>query len=231
MRVQLTGTVPADIELALRQEGQKRELMREAHEWLVQTGTVREDGHYRFGTGKDEVHGRVRVDARKLFRLPFVRKWFIPALAKSITSSILDQVEVVAAPPTLGTLIGSDMTDYLMTTREFQSSVVTAFLSRDWDQVYSVHPSDEKMIKGRKVLLVDDVRHRNLTFVACHTAIRSVGGVVIATAELVDRNEATAPLPVPNFFVSQLERDVLYVPSECPMCRSHDPKVSAFTEL
>ncbi len=219
MRVQ---TSPAKDELVrLRLQAQKEQRFKEALLWLQQTGAVVENGHFRFGKGETEKHGCKRVVTRRLFSQPFVSKWFMPALADAIPEEVLDQVEIVAGPPTFGTLIASALTDYLNSQRDMKRPAITAlYLGRDWDQVYSVHKDDlPRLATQPKVLLVDDVRHRGLTFVACAKSIAEAGGVVVATAELIDRSMTNLPMFMPNFFVAAIEPDQLYTPGEkCPMC-------------
>src|SRR4051812_17180419 len=212
MRVQTVGEALDEISVRIRQQSQKEQRMREAIDWLKRTGSVHEYGHFKFGSDRDEQHGRVRVELRRLFCHPFVNKWLIPALGDAIPSEVKDKVEMVAGPPTLGTLIARDMADHFNSMRtDHQSSVEALFLHRDPEQVYAIAECDRErlhlrdaanaIVRPRSILLVDDVRHRGHTFQACIQAIRELGGKVIATAELIDRNEHVLPIDIPNFYV------------------------------
>lgn len=231
MLVQITGPLPSDELVRLRLEQQIEERRRDALQWLERTGAVIERGHFRFGKSKDERHGQKRVIPRRLFNRAFVRKWFIPALAESVPRELWGTIDIVAGPPTFGTLIASDLADYLSSQRKpAEPDVEALYFGRDWDGVFVLDATDrDRLSTGARVLLVDDVRHRGLTFLACHRAIVEAGGQVLATAELIDRGVASLPLMVPNYFVGQIAHDELFLPSDCPMCHSANPADREFT--
>ena len=54
-------------------------------------------------------------------------------------------------------------------------------------------------IKGRRVLLADDVRNTGKTFERCADLVRAAGGSVLATVEICDRMEAVTDAGVPNY--------------------------------
>ena len=85
----------------------------------------------------------------------------------------------------------------------------------------------QQQVRGRKVLIVDDVRNTGQTLARCAELVRGGGGEVIATAEIYDRMEAIAALDVPNIPLAEYKAPENYPVAECPLCRSGVP-VSAF---
>ena len=63
----------------------------------------------------------------------------------------------------------------------------------------------QQQVKGRKVLLVDDVLNTGQTFARCAELVRGGGGTVIATAEIYDRMEAIVKLDVPNLSARRIQ--------------------------
>ena len=53
-------------------------------------------------------------------------------------------------------------------------------------------------MKGRRVLIVDDVRNTGTTFKRCADLVQEAGGTVIGTMQIIDRCEACVSLDVPN---------------------------------
>jgi len=53
--------------------------------------------------------------------------------------------------------------------------------------------------------------------------VRSVGGHVLATAELYDRMEATVDAGVPNFALAEYKAPENYTADRCPLCKAGVP--------
>ena len=75
-------------------------------------------------------------------------------------------------------------------------------------------------IKGRRVLLADDVRNTGKTFERCAELVRQAGGTVLATVEICDRLEALVDPGVPNYALVEYPAPENYPAAECPMCRA-----------
>jgi len=84
----------------------------------------------------------------------------------------------------------------------------------------------QQQVKGRRVLLVDDVRNTGQTFARCADLVRAGGGTVLATAEIYDRMEAVVELDVPNFPLAEYKAPENYAAGSCPLCQSGVPITS-----
>jgi orotate phosphoribosyltransferase len=81
-------------------------------------------------------------------------------------------------------------------------------------------------MKGRRVLLADDVRNTGKTFERCADLVRATGGTVLATVEICDRMEAVTDAGVPNYALMEYEAPQNYPAAECPMCKASEPITS-----
>jgi orotate phosphoribosyltransferase len=79
------------------------------------------------------------------------------------------------------------------------------------------------VVKGRKVLLADDVRNTGQTFARAKAAIEEVGGTVIASVQIVDRLEASVDIGVPNFALTEYRAPENYPEGNCPLCKAGTP--------
>jgi len=227
MDVQITSPSEDSTVLA-NQENQRRQMVREALEWFHKSGAVLENGHFKFGHRRNEMHGRMYVNPRRLFNMAFVAKYMTQALVDVLPTEIRLTVEIVAGPPSCGIVVARDLADFISTRRETRKgpqlpNVEALFFAKDPDNLFALHESDKERVRGKKVLVVDDVRHRGQTFSACVSALLEAGAIVLATAELIDRKTSTLSWGVPNYFVGQIETESLYRPDVCPMCKAGIP--------
>jgi orotate phosphoribosyltransferase len=85
----------------------------------------------------------------------------------------------------------------------------------------------QQQVRGRKVLLVDDVLNTGQTFARCAELVHNGGGTVIATAEICDRMEAIVKLDVPNYPLIEYKAPDNYSATACPLCQAKVP-ISSF---
>jgi hypoxanthine phosphoribosyltransferase len=89
-----------------------------------------------------------------------------------------------------------------------------------------LRPFYRTVVRGRRVLLADDVRNTGQTFARAKTAIEAAGGTIIATAEICDRLEAVVDIGVPNFSLTEYPAPENYPAASCPLCQSGVPVTS-----
>jgi orotate phosphoribosyltransferase len=82
-------------------------------------------------------------------------------------------------------------------------------------------------MKGKRVLIVDDVRNTGTTFKRCADLVAAAGGTVIGTTQIIDRCEACVSLDVPNVTLVEYKAPPNYAAGSCPMCAAGVP-VTAF---
>ena len=179
------------------------------------------DGHFDFGNG---YHGRLYLNPHQLFRHPSTIWRFAQDLIDVLPASIVDEAEVVAGPVTGGALLAHTVAG-LLDSRRAITRPPTIFAPFNVDvncgQVLSRFYQDQ--IRGRKVLLVDDVRNTGQTFARCAELVREAGGTVLATGEIYDRLEAVTSLDVPNIALAEYKAPENYPAGSCPLCQSGVP--------
>ena len=182
-------------------------------------------GHFDFGNG---YHGPVYLNPHQLFRHPSTIWRFAQDLLDILPASIVEQAEVVAGPVMGGALLAHTMAGLLDSRQHLsRSRLLFAPFSVDAQCGQTLSRFYQQQVKGRRVLLVDDVRNTGQTFARCAELIRGGGGTVIATAEIYDRMESIVELDVPNYPLAEYKAPDNYVAASCPLCKSGVP-VSSF---
>lgn len=200
----------------------RRDQIREkALQDLQQFHVLMINGHFDFGNG---YHGRLYLNPHQLFRYPSTIWRFAQDLLDVLPSSLLDRTEVVAGPVTGGALLAHTMAGLLDSRRDIaRPPTLFAPFSVDADCGQTLSRFYQQQVRGRRVLLVDDVRNTGQTFTRCAELVRAEGGEVLATAEIYDRMEAIAGLDVPNFPLAEYRAPENFPAAECPLCQAGVP--------
>jgi orotate phosphoribosyltransferase len=178
------------------------------------------NGHFDFGNG---YHGSVYLHPHQLFSHPS-RIWrFAQDLIDVLPGSVLEQTEVVAGPVTGGALLAHTMAGLLDSRRAIsRPDMLFAPFTIDPHGGFGLSRFYQEVVRGRRVLLVDDIRNTGQTFARCAALVREGGGTVIATAEIYDRLESVMDIGVPN--VSLAEYKAANYPADaCPLCAAETP--------
>jgi orotate phosphoribosyltransferase len=183
------------------------------------------DGHFDFGNG---YHGRVYLNPHQLFCQPSIIWRFAQDLLDLLPAELLDQTDVVAGPATGGALLAHTVAG-LLDSRRALSRPPTMFapFRPEGGGGHSLTPFYARQVKGRRVLLVDDVRNTGQTLARCAELLRAAGGTVVATAEIYDRMEAVMDAGVPNVALAEYKAPENHEASSCPLCRDGVP-ITAF---
>ena len=187
---------------------------------LQQLEVLMLDGHFDYGNG---YHGRVYINPHALFRHPSTIWRFAQDLLDVLPTEIIQATEVVAGPATGGALLAHTVAGLLDSRRSLthpQSSF--APLHNDASG-FSLRPFYAREIKGKRVLLADDVRNTGQTLARCAALVKEAGGTVLATMQIYDRLEAMTGLGVPNFALAEYKAPDNFKAAGCPLCASKVP--------
>jgi orotate phosphoribosyltransferase len=183
------------------------------------------DGHFDFGNG---YHGRAYLNPHQLFRYPSTIWRFAQDLLDVIPSSILDATEVVAGPVTGGALLAHTIAGLLDSRRDLRRPpTIFAPFTRDAAEGLTLSTFYGRQVRGKRVLLADDVRNTGQTFARCASLVHAAGGTVLATCEIYDRLEASVDLGVPNIALAGYRAPENYHSESCPLCAAGVP-ISSF---
>jgi orotate phosphoribosyltransferase len=203
----------------------REEIRAKALKDLQEYGVLMINGHFDFGNG---YHGRVYLNPHQLFRYPSTIWRFAQDLIDVLPASIVEQAEVVAGPVMGGALLAHTVAGLLDSRRPLsRPRTIFAPFSVDAECGQTLSRFYQQQVKGRNVLIVDDVVNTGQTLSRCAALVRTGGGTVLATAEIYDRMEAVVTLDVPNYPLAEYKAPENYSTVSCPLCQSGVP-ISSF---
>ncbi len=179
------------------------------------------DGHFDYGNG---YHGQVYLNPHQLFRHPSTIWRFAQDLIDLMPSDLIQQTEVVAGPVTGGALLAHTIAG-LLDSRRSLTHPPCLFAPFNYDPAggFTLREFYRKEVKGKRVLLADDVRNTGETFARCAALVRQAGGTVLATVEIYDRGESVAEIGASNIALAEYKAPQNYRADACPLCRRGVP--------
>ena len=199
----------------------RTELREKALKDLQQSEVLMLDGHFDYGNG---YHGRVYLNPHQLFRHPSTIWRFAQDLIDLMPGELVQRTEIVAGPVTGGALLAHTMAG-LLDSRRSLTHAPCSFAPFNYDPSggFALRTFYRGELKGKRVLLADDVRNTGDTFGRCAALVKEAGGTVVATAEIYDRCEAMVDLGVPNVPLAEYRAPENYAADSCPLCAQHVP--------
>ncbi len=196
----------------------REELRQKALRELQHSQVLMLNGHFDYGNG---YHGRSYLNPHQLFRQPSTIWRVAQDLLDLVPNDILQTVEVVAGPSTGGALLAHTIAG-LLDSRRSLSHLPCLFAPFHVDPAGDLSLRDfyRSEVKGRRVLLADDVRNTGVTMARCAALIASAGGVLVATVEIYDRMEALSTLSVPNIALAEYEATENCKVADCLQCKA-----------
>ena len=197
------------------------ELREKALKDLQQSEVLMLDGHFDYDNG---FHGRVYLNPHQLFRHPSTIWRFAQDLIDVLPSELVQRTEVVAGPATGGALLAHTLAGLLDSRRSLTHPPCSfAPFNNDAAGGFGLRTLYRNEIKGKRVLLADDVRNTGQTFASCAALVQEAGGMVVATVEIYDRCEATVELGAPNFALAEYCAPENFPVADCPLCKAGVP--------
>lgn len=179
------------------------------------------DGHFDYGNG---YHGSVYLNPHQIFRHPSFIWRLGQDLIDGLPEDVVSATDVVAGPMMGGALFAHTVAGLLDGRRSLVHEPTSfAPLTSDGAGNLVLRPFYQGVVRGRRVLLVDDVRNTGQTFERARGAIEQAGGRVIATAEICDRLEAMVDLGVPNIALAEYPAPENHPAATCPLCAAGKP--------
>lgn len=178
------------------------------------------EGHFDYGNG---FHGKLYLNPHQLFQHPATIWRVAQDLIDVMPADFLEQTHIVAGPATGGALLAHTIAGLLegkraMTQPPFQFA---PFGDDGGEPVLS--PFYASRMKGRRVLIVDDVRNTGTTLKRCADLVKAAGGTVVGTMQIIDRCDACISLDAPNVSLVEYKAPPNYPAASCPMCAAHVP--------
>ena len=178
------------------------------------------EGHFDFGNG---FHGPLYLNPHQLFRTPSVIWRVAQDLIEVTPWEWLDRTDIVAGPATGGALLAHTIAGLLDGRRAMTHAPYEFAPFGDVEGQPRLSPFYAKLMRGRRVIIVDDVRNTGRTFERCMELVTQAGGSVVATLEIVDRREVEVVLSVPNVALVEYSAPPNVPAAECASCRAGVP--------
>jgi orotate phosphoribosyltransferase len=186
---------------------------------LQQLEVLMIDGHFDYGNG---YHGRVYLNPHQLFRHPSTIWRFGQDLIDVLPADVVQATEVVAGPATGGALLAHTIAG-LLDSRRSLTHPPCSFAPIHYDASgYTLRPFYARQLKGKRVLLADDVRNTGQTLARCAALVQDAGGSLLATIEIYDRLEAI-DAGVSNVALAEYKAPENFKAADCPLCASNVP--------
>lgn len=179
------------------------------------------DGHFDYGNG---YHGRAYLNPHQMFRHPSTIWRLAQDLIDLLPSELVARTEVVAGPVTGGALLAHTIAG-LLDSRRSLSHPPCLFAPFNYDTAagFTLRDFYGREVRGKRVLLADDVRNTGETLAKCAALLIEAGGTVVATVEIYDRMEAIVRLGVPNIALVECKAPENYTVRNCPLCNAGVP--------
>ena len=135
----------------------RTELREKALKDLQQSEVLMIDGHFDYGNG---YHGRVYLNPHQLFRHPSTIWRFAQDLLDVMPGELVQRTEVVAGPVTGGALLAHTIAG-LLDSRRSLTHPPCSFAPFNYDGAggFALRAFYRQELKGKRVLLADDVRN------------------------------------------------------------------------
>jgi orotate phosphoribosyltransferase len=199
----------------------REELRAKALNDLQRESVLLSNGHFDYGNG---YHGEAYVNPHQLFKHPSTIWRFAQDLLDVVPFDVLQKVEVVAGPATGGALLAHTMAGLLDSRRPLTvPRCLFAPIHDDASGGLALRSFYRHEMKGRRVLVADDVRNTGKTLVRCAELIREAGGELVATVVICDRREAMFTLDAPHIALAEYATPHNHRADNCPLCRDGRP--------
>ena len=187
---------------------------------LQRSGVLMVDGHFDYGNG---YHGKVYLNPHQLFRHPSTIWRFAQDLLDLLPGEVLQNTDVVAGPATGGALLAHTLAGLLDSRRSLTHPPSSFAPLHNDPSGFSLRPFYAREIKGKRVLIADDIRNTGQTLARCAQLVKDAGGTVIATMQIYDRMEAVTDIGVPNFALAEYKAPENFKAAACPLCAAKAP--------
>jgi len=194
----------------------RREELRQRALAKLQEFEVIRHGHFDYGNG---FHGGVYLNPHQLFRYPSTIWQLAQDLLEILPADVLERTEVVAGPATGGALLAHTLAGLLDGRRALTHPPCSFAPFTQGAGKFVLRAFYARVMKGRRVLLADDVRNTGKTFERCADLVRQARGTLIGTVQICDRMESVVDLGVPNYPLAEYPAPENHPVAQCPMCR------------
>jgi orotate phosphoribosyltransferase len=200
------------------------EIRARALEELRRYGVLMLDGHFDYGNG---YHGRAYLNPHQLFRYPSTIWRLAQDLLDLVPSEMAYSTEVVAGPATGGALLAHTIAGLLDSRRSLTHPPCSfAPFGCDGTGELTIRDFYRQQMRGRRVLLADDVRNTGQTLARAAGLVRGAGGTVLGAVVICDRMEPIVAFDAPLVALVEYQAPQNFPANACPLCEAGTPITS-----
>jgi orotate phosphoribosyltransferase len=189
----------------------------ETRAMLVDCRALLGDDHFVYISGD---HGSGWVDKDSIF----VEPKRVARLGELLAGAVRRFDAEILCGPATGGLIVAQWTAFVLGVPAVFAEHNSPRSSAELRGVFGFHRGYDRLVAGKRVLIVDDVVNTGQSIRQTVAAVQEAGGEVLAAGALVDRgNVDAATLGVPEY-VYLMEYDIPdWSAAECPLCKAGVP--------
>jgi orotate phosphoribosyltransferase len=177
-------------------------------------------GHFRYESG---YHGEIWLDLDTLFLKPRALTPFVQELAARLARR---DVEVVAGPLTGGAFLAQMIAAELGALFAYTEPQRSSSSDRLFPVLYRLPDAMARVLKGKRVAIVDDVVNAGSAIRGTFNALVEAGAVPTAVGALLTLSDAAGPFIRENGMALEHLATLaspLWAPADCPHCACDAP--------
>ena len=185
-------------------------------------GAYRKNDHFVYASGK---HGHEYLDKKTVLADPDASK----ALAHEMLTRWLSRSHMVPAPDVvagpavsgadLATLVADDFN--LMPNWSEDAPIRSVSIDKDGQGGFKLSPEAAALVRGRHVLLTEDILNTAASLVAAAKAVKTAGGIILGAIAIWIRGDV-GQLEFPYDALVKRQLDA-YDIRDCPFCKTGRP--------
>lgn len=184
---------------------------------LKKTNAVITDSHIVYTSGK---HGSIYINKDAIY--PHTE--FASMVGKMFAEKFKNKSIDVVAAPALGGIILSQWTAYHLS-RLKKKKILGIYTEKDSEKNQIFTRGYDKFIKGRKVLVIEDLTTTGESVKKVVDSVKKIGGKVVAVGVMINRNPKEVNskfLRAPFLSLGVLKAEA-FDENKCPLCKSGVP--------
>lgn len=191
--------------------------MPDIHQILKEVDALITDSHLVYTSGK---HGSVYINKDALY--PHTEK--TAAVCKMFAEKYKDaEIDVVVGPALGGIILSQWVAHHLSAIQG--KEILAVFAEKDAKKNLIFTRGYDALIKGKNVLIVEDITNTGGSTKKVIDAVKNAGGNVIAACVMINRSPATVTsetMGAPFDALGVIEAEA-YEENECPLCKDNVP--------
>ena len=191
--------------------------MAEVVEILKKVGGIITDDHFVYTSGK---HGSVYVNKDALYPHTDMSSRVGELFAEHFQNENID----VVVSPALGGIVLSQWTAHHLSKVQGKE-ILGIYTEKDAEKNQVFTRGYGELVKGKKVLVIEDLVNTGGSFMKVVESIKAIGGEVVAVGVMVNRSpdKVTAETVGVPFYALDIFPAEAFEESECPYCKESRP--------